>query len=42
MAVPIHIPTDSVGGFPSLQFDDGSSDKCEVMPHCSFNLRFYV
>ena len=46
----IYIPTNSVGGFlfftPSPTFvicrlfDDGHSDQCEVVPHCSFNLHF--
>ena len=49
VAVPIYIPTDSVGGFPflnTLSFiigefcNDDHSDQCEVIPHCSFNLHF--
>ena len=45
-AAPIYIPTNSVGGFPSLHtlssiyycrtFDDGHSDLYEVVHHCSF------
>ena len=41
-----NIPTNSVGGFPFLHtlftfvihilFNDGHSDWCEVIPHCSF------
>ena len=48
MVVPIYIPTNSVGGFPSLMpspafivcrlFHDGHSDRCEVISHCSFDL----
>ena len=48
MAAPIFIPTNSVGEFPFLilspafivcrLFDDGHSDWCEVVPHCSFDL----
>ena len=48
--VPIYIPTNSVGGFPfsipSPVFvicslvNDGHSDWCEVVPHCSFDLDF--
>ena len=45
----ICIPTNSVGGFPFLYTlfssrcrlsGDGHSDQCEVIPHCSFDLRF--
>ena len=46
----IYIPTNSLGGFPFLHtlpsiycmyiFDDGHSDWCEVIPHCSFDLHF--
>ena len=45
MAVSIYIPTNSARGFPFLHilssivcrfFDDGHSDRCEVIPHCSF------
>ena len=49
-AAPIYISTDSVGGFPFLNtlssiyclwtFNDGHSDWCEVIPHCSFDLHF--
>ena len=45
MTVPIYILTNNVGGSlfstPSLAFivyrffDDGHSDQCEVIPHCS-------
>ena len=48
--VPVYIPTNSVGGFPFLPtfsstivcrfFDDGRSDLCEVIYHCSFDLHF--
>ena len=43
------IPTSNARGFPFLHtfsrivcrfFDDGHSDKCEVIPHCSFDLHF--
>ena len=48
VAVLVCIPTNSVGGFPFLHtfsiiyrlFDDGCSDRCEVMPHCTFDLHF--
>jgi len=47
VALPVYIPTNSVGGFPFLHilsriyyFDDGHSDWCEVKPHCSF-LHFF-
>ena len=47
VALPVYIPTKSVGGFPFLHilssiyyFDDGHSDLCEVNPHCSF-LHFF-
>ena len=49
VAVSIYIPTDSVGGFPFLHtlssiycrcFDDGHTDPCEVIVHCSFDLYF--
>ena len=46
----IHIPTNSVGGFPFSTpspaftacrlFDDGHFDRCEVAPHCNFDLYF--
>ena len=50
MAVPIYIPTNNIGGFPSLHtlsiicclwnFDDSYSDRCEVISHCDFDLHF--
>ena len=50
VAVPIYIPTNSVGGFPSLHspsafviyrlFKEVYSGQCEVVPHCSFDLHF--
>ena len=50
VAVPIYIPTNSVRRFPffhtissifvSRFFDDGHSDLCEVISHCSFDLDF--
>ena len=49
VAVSIYIPTNSARGFPFLTpspafirrfFDDGHSDWCEVIPHCSFDLHF--
>ena len=50
VVVPIYIPTNSVGGSlfstPSPAFvicglfDDGHSDQCEVIPHCSLDLYF--
>ena len=46
----IYIPTNSARGFPFFHilssmyclyiFDDGHSDWCEVIPHCSFDLHF--
>ena len=49
VAVPFYILTKSARGFPFLHtlssiyclyiiFDDGCSDKCEMIPHCSFYL----
>ena len=48
VVVPVYIPTSGAGGFlfptPSLaffvyrRFNDGHSDWCEVVPHCSFDL----
>ena len=48
MAVPIYIPTNNVKvfffstPFPAFVvcslFNDGLSDQCEVIPHCSFDL----
>ena len=50
VAVPICIPTNSARGFPFLHtlssiycfrlFDDGHSDWCELISHCSFDLHF--
>ena len=50
MAVPIYILTNSVGGFPFFTpfpefiscrpFDDSHSDRCEMVSHWSFDLRF--
>ena len=49
MAAPTYIPTNCVGRFPFLHtlssicywrlFNDGHSDWCEVVRHCSFDLR---
>ena len=48
-AAPSYITTNSIGGclFPNLSqylfvdiSDDGHSDKCEVILHCSFNFHF--
>ena len=49
VAMPAYIPVSSVGQFPFLHilanicpflFDDGHSDRCEVISHCSFSLHF--
>ena len=50
VAVPVYIPTNSVGGFPFLHtspafmfcrlFNDGHSDWCEVIAHCNFDVYF--
>ena len=49
VAVPIYIPTNSIGGFPFFNtlstiycriFNDGHSDWYEVIPHCSFDVHF--
>ena len=49
VAIPIYIPTSSVGWFPSFQsspaficgyFDDSHSDLYEVISQCSFDLHF--
>ena len=51
VAVPVYIPTNSVGGLPLLHipspafiicrlFDDGHSDWYEVIPHCGFNWHY--
>ena len=52
VAAPIYIPTNSIQGFPFLQiltnicycglFDDSHSDRCEVLSHCGFDLRFLM
>ena len=50
MDVPIYIPTISVGLLPFLHilasiycqfFDDGHSDQCEVISHCSFDFHLW-
>ena len=51
VAMPIYIPTENVREFPFLHilsafivrkdfFDDGRSDRCEVLPPCSFDMHF--
>ena len=49
VAVSIYVPTNSARGFPFLltlsniycrYFDNGDSDQCEVIPHCSLYLHF--
>ena len=50
VAVSVHIPTNSARVFPFSTpspafifcrlFDDGDSDQCEVISHCSFDLHF--
>ena len=50
VALPVNIPTNSIGGFlfstscPAFivcrLFDDGHFDWYEVIPHCSFDLHF--
>ena len=48
VVVPIYIPANSVGGYPFLHtlssicwlVNDGYSDRCEVVPHISFDLHF--
>ena len=50
VTVSVYILTNSARGFPFLHilssvivcriFDDGHSDWCEVISHCSFNLYF--
>jgi len=49
-AVPTYVCTNRVGRFPFLHtfssivicrlFNDGHSDQCEVVPHCSFDFHF--
>ena len=50
LAVSVYIPTNSARAFPFLHtfssiycrlFDDGHSDWCEVISHCSFDLHFF-
>ena len=51
VVAPVYIPTNNVGGFPfphtflafivCRHFDDSSSDWCEVLPHCGFDLHFF-
>ena len=44
VAAPVYILTKSIRCFPFLQlimyrlFNNGYSDRCEVVPHCSFDL----
>ena len=49
VAVSFYIPTHNIRRFPFLytlwhlsfaDFDDGHSDWCEVIPHCSFDVHF--
>ena len=50
MTLPVYILTNNVGGFLFLHtlsefivyrlFDEGHSDQCKVIPHCSFDLPF--
>ena len=47
VAAPIYIPTNSVERFPFstpspefIVFDDGHSNHCEAVSHCSFDLHF--
>ena len=52
VVVPIYVPTNSVGGFPfhtpspafviCTLINDGHSDQCEVVPHCSFDLHSLI
>ena len=51
MAVSIYIPTNSARVFPFLHtlssincrvFDEGCSDRCEVISHCNFNLHVSI
>ena len=49
VVVPIYILSNSVQGFPFLcilaniccTFEASHSDRCEVIAHCGFNLRFW-
>ena len=48
VAVPIYIPINNIQGFPFFHtlchicvlFDASHSDKCELIPHCGFDLHF--
>ena len=50
VAAPVYISTNSAQGFPFLHilptliisclFDNSHSDRCEVIPHCGFDLHF--
>ena len=50
VAISVYIPTNRARVFPFLHtlfsfivctlFDDGHSDQCEVISHCSFDLYF--
>ena len=48
VAAPIYILTDNAQAFLFLHFltntcrlsDDGHSGRCEMLPHCGFDLRF--
>ena len=52
MAISIDTPTNSARGFPFSTpspsftvhrfFDDGHSEWCEVIPHCTFDLHFLM
>ena len=52
LTVPIYIPTNSVEVFTFLNtlpnilvhryFDDGHSDWCKIISHCSFDLHFSI
>ena len=47
VAVSVYIPTNSTRvpfsphALQHLFFDDGHSDQCEVIPHCSFGWHFF-
>ena len=48
--VPIYIPTNTAGVFPFLHtlssicrlINNGRSDWCEMVPHCSFDLHLFM